>query len=159
RGRARVLVVNEGWRLAPFADCLYACDGPWWRVRRGVPEFAGLKVTQDAVAARAFGLRQVRLRRGADRILVGEAGELGWGGNSGFHAVNLAVQFGAARLILVGFDLNVVGGLHWHGRHGEGLNNPTPANLRRWASVLDAQAERLAELGVEVVNTSPTSAL
>lgn len=104
-------------------------------------------------------MHQVRLRVGANRILVDEAGELGWGGNSGFQAVNLAVQFGASRLILVGFDLNVVGGLHWHGRHREGLNNPRPSHLRAWAERLDAQADRFAELGVEVLNASPTSAL
>ncbi len=84
---------------------------------------------------------------------------LGWGGNSGFHALNLAVQFGARRIVLVGYDMTVRNGLHWHGAHPRGMNNPTETNTRRWARVLDDQAERIASLGVEVLNASPVSAL
>jgi hypothetical protein len=29
RGRARVIAVNDGYRLAPWADVLYACDRRW----------------------------------------------------------------------------------------------------------------------------------
>ena len=42
-----------------------------------------------------------------NRMLFGETGTVGWGGNSGFQAINLALQFGAARLLLVGFDCRV----------------------------------------------------
>lgn len=154
-----MLAVNESWRLAPFADALYACDGCWWDLRRGAPEFGGLKITQDVRAAQLYGLRQVRLRKGCDRLLFDEAGEIGWGGNSGFHAVNLALQFGASRLALVGFDYGLAGGVHWHGRHPARLNNPSAANLARWARTLDGQAPVIAGLGVEVVNCSPVSAL
>ena len=154
-----MLVINESVRRAPWADALYACDGAWWDHRRGVPEFGGLKVSQDVRAAKAWGVHQVRLRQHCDRLLVEEAGEIGWGGNSGFHAVNLAVQFGAARLVLVGYDMTLAFGVHWHGRHGGHLNNPSAKALARWAAVLDAQGPLLASLGIEVFNTSPTSAL
>jgi hypothetical protein len=126
---------------------------------RGVPGFKGLKVTQDVTAAAAYNLRRIRLEKTCDQLLVEEAGVIGWGGNSGFHALNLAVQFGAARIVLVGFDLTLAGGLHWHGRHPPRLNNPTGKLLMRWADILDAQAPLLAGLGVEVVNASPISAL
>ena len=41
QGKARVIAVNDAWRLAPWADILYACDGRWWRHHKGVPEFTG----------------------------------------------------------------------------------------------------------------------
>ncbi|MFN4176430.1 hypothetical protein [Phenylobacterium sp.] len=84
---------------------------------------------------------------------------LGFGGNSGFHAVNLAVQLGVRRIVLVGFDMSLADGVHWHGAHDARLNNPTAQSLARWAGVLDRQALRLAQLGVEVLNASPVSAL
>ena len=28
KGKARVIAVNDAWRLAPWADILYACDAP-----------------------------------------------------------------------------------------------------------------------------------
>lgn len=105
------------------------------------------------------GLRQVGIARGRDEILVNEPGILGDGGNSGFQAINVAVQCGATRLILVGFDMRLDLGIHWHGKHGRGLNNPTERNLAKWRGVIDGCAPRLAELGVSVVNASAISAL
>jgi hypothetical protein len=127
--------------------------------RKGVPEFPGLKITQDPTAAISYGLRRVTLQKGKNQLLVDEAGVIGWGGNSGFHALNLAVQFGAARIVLVGFDMTLLNGIHWHGPHPSRLNNPTGRALVKWAEILDAQAPLLAGLGVEVLNASPVSAL
>lgn len=96
------------------------------------------------------------LKRDRNEILAERPGVLGWFGNSGAQLVNLVVQFGVRRVVLVGFDYR---GEHWHGRHPARLNNPRAALLAQWASRLDRQALRFAELGVDVVNTSPASAL
>jgi hypothetical protein len=82
-----------------------------------------LKVTADRQAAARYGLQLVKVSE-ADRVCMAQAGVIGSGGNSGFQALNLALQFGARRVILVGFDLNLAGGVHWHGRTPR-LNNPT----------------------------------
>lgn len=91
-------------------------------------------------------------------ILTDRAGVIGSGGNSGFQAINLAVQFGATRLVLLGLDYSLARGVHWHGRH-VGLNNPSASIVPLWRARLDAQAPRLAALGVQVVNASPESTL
>jgi hypothetical protein len=161
RGRdVRVIGVNDSWRLCPDADIVYACDGAWWTARQGLASFSGLRLTHDAGACATFrGLRQVGIARGRDEILLEQPGILGDGGNSGFQAINLAVQCGARQLILVGFDMRLDLGVHWHGRHGRGLNNPNGGNIARWRYIIDGQAQRLAELGVSVVNCSLVSAL
>jgi len=105
------------------------------------------------------GLRQVGIARGRDEILLDEPGVLGDGGNSGFQAINLALQYGSAKLILVGFDMRLDLGVHWHGKHGRGLNNPTARNLAKWRGIIDGCAPRLSELGVAVINASAVSAL
>ncbi|MEI9964383.1 MAG: hypothetical protein WDM92_06425 [Caulobacteraceae bacterium] len=109
------------------------------------------------------GVRQVSLRKdGAgwcDRILHDEPGVIGAGGCSGFQALNLAVQFGARRIALVGFDARVDRGSHWHGDHGGGLHNPSEATAASWRRHLDAAAPALAALGVAVINASPLSLL
>jgi hypothetical protein len=97
--------------------------------------------------------------RSQDRLLVGTFGEIGWGGNSGFGAINLAVQFGARRIILVGFDMRIDKGIHWHGPHKGGLTNPNAKNVERWRRVIEEAAPILGALGVEVINASPVSAL
>jgi hypothetical protein len=104
-------------------------------------------------------LHKVELERDADRILVDEPGRIGSGGNSGFQALNLAIQFGARRIALVGFDMRLDRGLHWHGPHGRDLHNPNERALMRWRRAFAGAAAEIAAMGIMVVNTSPVSAL
>lgn len=159
RGRCRVVVVNNGYLLAPWADVLYAADGRWWNVHQAARSFAGMKVTPDKPSSAKYGLNLVEL------VTAGEAeenkiclksGTIGRGGNGGFQAMNLALQFGARRILLVGFDFS---GEHWHGPHPAELRNPRPGTLERWAATLDAQAAELERIGADVVNASPVSVL
>lgn len=99
------------------------------------------------------------LIRKADILLTETPGTIGDGGNSGFQALNIAVQFGAKRIVLVGFDMRLDRGIHWHGRHPKGLNNPQDLNIVRWRKAINGAAVELAELGVEVLNASPVSTL
>lgn len=157
QGLVRTVVVNNSWRLAPWADALYASDAAWW-AENDHAGFAGLKVSRSVVA----GVHRVRLRgsRGAwhDHMIFEDPGTLGAGGSSGFQALNLAVQFGARDVALVGFDARIDNGLHWHGRH-ERTSNPTEGTAATWAMCLDRAAKPLADAGVRVVNCSPVSAL
>lgn len=92
-------------------------------------------------------------------MILDGAGVIGWGSNGGYQALNLAVLFGARRIILVGFDMTLERGVHWHGRHPPGLNNPRQASVDKWRLELDAQAPVLAAHGVEVLNASRYSRL
>jgi hypothetical protein len=160
KGKAKVMAVNNSWQLAPWADALYACDFRWWHIHNYVPQFAGLKISQDVKCdQRKKEIRLVRTMRGQNEILTAKKGWIGWGGNGGFHALNLAVQFGAKKIIGVGFDMTLAHGDHWHGKHGKGLNNPTQRIVEKWRGVFEASAPRLKELGVEFLNASPVSTL
>lgn len=122
-----------------------------------MPDFQGLKLSQDPDAARRFpDVRTVQLMRNRNSILVETPGIIGDGGNSGFQTVNVAAQFGPRRLGLIGFDLT---GPHWHGRHPRGLNNPDEGHFIKWRKDLNDAAPVLAALGIEVFNLSPISTL
>jgi hypothetical protein len=154
------MTINNAWKLAPWADVLYACDFSWWNHHRGAPEFEGLKISQDSKASDTFkDVRAVRTKRREDGLLLGRPGHIGWGGNGGFQALNLAVQFGAKRIILVGYDMHLDRGRHWHGDHPKGLHNPLPGNVRRWRAAIDKNAPLLKAFGVTVINASMESAL
>lgn len=159
RGRARFIAINASWRLCPWADALYGSDAEWWRTGAG-DGFGGLKISRSDHP----GVERVQLRpdgRGGwvDELLFDRPGEIGAGGCGGFQALNLAAQFGANPVRLVGFDARIDEGVHWHGRHGPGLNNPTKATAARWARCLDAAAPVLAARGIDVINHSSASAL
>lgn len=156
RGGGKVIAINTSYRLAPWADALYACDAKWWdenieAVRR---ETSAELWTQAADAAKRYGLQRVKGRRadglGRDVIHLG--------GNSGYQAVNLAYLWGARRIVLLGYDMQHTGGAsHWHGDHPwkKGVKPPVHTWLPRFTQL----AEDLEREGVEVVNATRHTAL
>ena len=160
RGRAKFIAINSSYRLCPWADVLYGCDAKWWIAENGAPGFAGIKVAGEKRAAEQYhDVHHAEVRAHNDRFLFDPLGTIGSGGNSGFQTINLGLQFGARKFILVGYDMQIDSGLHWHGAHGKNLSNPTPVNVARWRRVLDGVAGELKALGAEVYNASAVSAL
>lgn len=157
RGRCRLIVVNTSYHLAPWADVLYACDAKWWGWHDGAADFAGLKVTYEKIAADKHNLQRVDLLpqgEGQDRLCL-VPGQLGRGENSGFQAFNLALQFGARRLLLLGLDYC---GKRWHGEHPN-KREQSPHTLERWRAIFDTTASEAKAMGADVVNLSAVSAL
>jgi hypothetical protein len=153
------IVVNDAWRLLPRADVLFACDAAWWRYYRGVPGFEGERWSSHGTGndkqdvALAYGINCVRGRHGT--VFSRKQGLLHYGSNSGFQAINLAIQFGAAKIVLIGFDMRVVDGqAHFFGNHPKGLRNADP---RRFVTFFVQAAKQLKD--VEIVNATPRSAL
>ena len=162
KGRMRVIAIKKSVELAPFADVVYGCDGPWWRSVQGLPKFAGLKLAYEpTVCGPEWGIRKVEIKNPAkDDLLFETIGHVGAGGNSGFQALNLALQFGSDRVLLVGFDMRGDSGEHWYGRNNwMQAANPTDGVYARWLRAMTAAAPKIAARGVQVINASPISAL
>jgi hypothetical protein len=161
RGRASVIAIKQSYDLIPWADVVYGCDAAWWRARRGLPEFKGRKIVWAGSGFEGFPeIERVKITRSGREFgneMTLEPGTIGGGGNSGFQAINLAIQFGARKIILIGFDMT---GAHWYGRNRwPGACNPDEDRFAKWRRTLDATAPKIAALGVDVVNASPESAL
>lgn len=144
--------------LLPWADIGYACDFNWWARYHQETENP-LKLTVDKKAATRWAdVHLVSLIR-KDQLELVAIGTVGWGGNSGFHALNLAVQMRPSKIILVGYDMTLAHGVHWHGKHPSGMNNPIEGNVARWRRCIDEAAEVIEALGIQAINASPISAL
>lgn len=163
QGLCRVIAVNDNYRVAPFADVLYACDLKWWghhyQLMRSDPAacFLGeLWSGSRAAAAKYNGLFFVEglSRPGLSKSYT----TIHHGGNSGYQAIGLAHQFGAARIVLIGYDMQRTGGRsHWFGDHPKGWTNAP--GLARWVANYHALARDLIEAGVVVVNCTIETAL
>lgn len=146
-----VIAVNDAYTLAPWADVLYAADNKWWHWHRGAPDFAGLKYT---IEDRPYQYVVQPLQNTGPYGLELAPTGLRTGFNSGYQAINLAVHFGAKRIVLLGFDLK---GRHFFPDHPL-RRNPGPP----FAACLMAFPTLVGPLktaGVEVVNCSPDSAI
>ena len=123
-GHGKVIVVNTTFRMAPWADVLYACDGGWWRVygNEVVEKFAGKRYCYAEPGTR-YGAKRVRGVCGVGGLNPSTE-KVNTGGNSGHQAIHLARNMGATRIIMLGFDFAYTGGRsHWHGNHEGGLGN------------------------------------
>lgn len=157
RGKATVIVVNDAWRLAPWAHALIASDAAWWRHHHGVPEFPGLKYCVEPSAATWPGVQILR-NTGSAGVETDPTG-LRTGRNTGAAAVNLAVHFGATRVVLLGYDMEAKDEAHSHffGGHPQGLRGGSPYPLFR--EHFTKMVAPLQALGVAVLNCSRHTAL
>lgn len=153
RGRARLIAVNDAWRLAPWADALYAADEDW--ISHHQPAFRGQKWTQCEAWRDRDGWRWAR-GIGGDGLSL-DPTIIHWGGNSGFQACNLAVHFGIRKLILLGFDMRIAGKRHFFGDHPGAMNKDSP--YRRFIRHFEQSAGCFQAAGVTVINATPGSAL
>ena len=163
RGKARAIAINNALFLAPWADLHYVCDRRWmdWHGnRQEVETYEGLRVTLDTIIAeKRSGWLWLENDDGNGRDgLSGNRTALKTGRNSGYQVINLAVHLGAARILLLGYDMRAVEGrTHWHGDH------PTPTRASIYPNVMlpgfGTLVEPLKARGVDVINCTPGSAL
>jgi len=171
RERARVLVVNDAWQYAPWADALYACDAKWWNHHQGVPQFQGQRWTAVSMPGGKLPMNEILASeqtaarwdlqwvRGDYRLgLSLDRGLIHFGGNSGFQALNLAVLFGARRILLLGYDMKAKGGrTHFFGEHPDLLR--ADHDYQSWQDHFRAAVPDLERGKVEVINCSRETAL
>lgn len=154
RGQAKLCVVNNAHRLAPWADLLYAGDHQWWAKYHGETlGFGGRVLTCRHADTRLP--KDDRIERTPHRTGWWLTGELPFctGRNSGHAAICLVhALFGATDIALLGFDFQNTGGMaHFFGSH-DGLVNPV--NWVGWNRDMTRLAEQAADIGVRITNCS-----
>jgi len=157
RDKVRTIVINDQFRLAPWADVLYGADWQWWMHpnNRDALDFVGTKVT---VGWPVSFPQVMYLNAGHTTGLDSRADHLATCNNSGHQAMDLAVHFGATTLLLFGFDMRKVDGkAHNFGDHPKGLENNSP--FKDFVRLMTLSAPAFYGKRVEVINCTPRSAL
>lgn len=139
RAGLKTIAVNTSWKLARFANVIYAGDACWWDANGNEIDVSAERWTCSQGAARKYGIN-----------LQDTYGSY----NSGLRAIQLAMDFGAKRILLLGYDCTVKYGTHWHGNHTK-TKNPTSTKCNMWK----AQFARLSQKKCEIINCSRVSAL
>jgi len=139
-----VIVSNTTFRMAPWADAVFAMDRKWWEFHyEEVREkFAGRRLTTADLGGKC---EVEKLKIQSYR-------------NSGAGCVSVAVAEGAKSVVLVGYDCAKDDGkTHWHGSHPVGLSDARTINV--WPLIFDRMAKEMKRKGVRVVNASRRTAL
>lgn len=152
KGKARVIAVNDAYRLAPWADLLYACDARWWKWHPQALEFQGLKVTHSEEAAAQFGLLCIKGDKEGQGLST-DPTKIHTGRNGGYQAINIASLAGGKPILLIGYDMRLVDNKkHWFGEHPR----PLQTDYKKWLPGFKTIAEQNL---VEIINCTPNSAL
>lgn len=152
--------INAAFLLGDWVDILFFGDEIFWRnYRDKIQTFGGLVITcceslKDNTPEKVWYYQ--RLREKATGIST-EPGTVAWNYNSGCASLSVAVQAGAKRIVLLGFDMSgEVGKSHFHSEYF--WQNRTPSydlHLRGMQKI----ADDAKELGVEILNASPISTI
>jgi hypothetical protein len=160
RGKAKVIAINTSFRIAPWAEILYACDAGWWHHYFG--EVARLFQGSElwTISIPAYKKYKLHYIYGDDKRsgLSKTPQQLNAGKNSAHQAIGLAYLFGAKRILLLGCDFQrVAGKVHWHADHPRAMGNG--GRFAEWVKDMRPLAQDLRAAGVEVINCSPSSAI
>jgi len=152
----RVLTINDSHRLAPWADLHYFCDQSWLAGQKGIDLDCGKWVKGGE--ARGVDERVKVLRFTGQLGFEADISALRHGSNSGYQALHLAAHLGAARILLLGYDMRCEGARsHWH-------NAARPRNFSQilklsMLPLFDTLVDPLKKRGVRVINCTPNSSL
>jgi len=167
---ARLIVINDTYKLAPWADVLYASDARWWshHIENVRQNFEGefWTMQEDAWQHHGVMLAPAKYENGLNT----DPGWINHGTHSGFQAINLAYQFGAAKILLLGYDCKYkhhpdcrpdqdgkcrppdICQRHWFGSHPKGWGDAN--HIARWV-----QSYRTINCDRPIINCSPDSAV
>jgi hypothetical protein len=157
-----VVAIKEAYRLLPWAEVLYGCDGKFWDRRDGCPDFDGEKwsshggnsIDDKIRFAKRYDLKLVHGKSGTTFSL--DPKHIHYGNNSGFQAINLTILFGATNIVLVGFDMREVNGNpYFFGKH-PARNQAAP--YAKFVPTFANAAKRLPS-NIKIVNATPDSVL
>lgn len=167
-GRVPIIAINDAWGLVPEADVLYSSDEYWFPRHKGVPAFAGRKyaVLPNGNAYNpfeAYPAIEVLRNTGFEGLEIDPTG-LRTGKNSGYAAINLAVHFGAARVLLLGYDMRLGPRerefpFRRRPHFDESRTSLRAWHFSYWRPFYETIRAPLAAAGIEVLNCTPRSAL
>ena len=180
RDGCRVIVVNDAYLLAPWADAMYFADVRWWQwqtegvdrpvlglkareVRERFKAFSGLRISIENGSGSVADpgvivLRNLSVQNGTMGKLSTDPTGIYTGQNSGYQAIDAANLLGAKRIALLGYDMKVGGSgqHHWFGDHP---HRQVPTIYQQWRAEFKRLAENLPMYGIEIVNVTADSEL
>jgi hypothetical protein len=167
---AKVMAINALELRAPWSAAWYFTDNnifEWWRPR--IEAFEGLVITASRIAKRELPEKIRRVQLEPDnkpvRFMPPGCPTITHGRSSGHLAISVSVALGAARVLLLGFDMRVVDGRsnshdEYRKRRAIGYGDTDPAVYTDEFLPAFAGWQRAAEqAGVAIRNCTPGSML
>jgi hypothetical protein len=161
-----VIGINNAYKIGDWIDVCFFGDCTWYLLHKlQLERFPGLLVTccprfETKNQRQMEGIKYLAKDKDHTQGISPNPSKVSWNNNSGAAAISLAYHFGAKRIMLLGFDMNMDKWSHWHGSHSPNIEKkkrkpPFSRHLRGFSAISD-DAKRM---GIEIYNLSPNSAV
>lgn len=166
-GSCKVIVINNAYERALWADAHYFADHRWYRWHKDKPLFKQFRGERYSIenANSVIDDPSVKTLRNLS-VVGGTMGRLSTDptglytgcGNGGYQAIELGVLKGGTRIVLVGYDLkpDAQGRHHWHEEHPVTMDGGI---YRFWREEYGRMAPIAKTMGIEILNASADTAL
>ena len=127
----RYIGISDCYRICPYLDFFYACDNRWWNLHYD-------KVIEWGGSRNGYWCTEHTTKKVHPDLhwIIGSGGggwshdqsKIHYGGNSGYQILNIAHLLGIKYIVLIGFNMTVVGEekkKHFFGNHPKGLSQNT----------------------------------
>lgn len=162
QGKGRVIVTNNAYKIAPWADWLVFSDYIWYEWHKESLRTVKMPIITGGYFPNPYEVAPEILHWRSTNypgiIRESNGGSLS-GKNAGHMALSLADFLGSSKIVLIGFDMNVAkdGSTQWHKEHKRITN--TSMYEKEFIPDFCLIAEELKNKGVNVFNTNKNSAL
>ncbi len=162
-----VIAVNMAYKLGDWIDVvIFGDSGFYAKERANLAQFPGLKVSCNPTSKQERWIKTLGRDGAKAKGISTNPMMLSWNGNTGAAAINLAIHFGAKRIMLLGFDMDIDPNnkmQHWHNLYAKG---PVSDDRRRRKLPFSRHllgfpviAEDVKKLGVQIINVSKDSTI
>ena len=156
-----VMVINETFLLAPWADYLFAVDKDWWAYYGDIVSrnFYGECYTSLPASSELrpypklfLGSNKEHSQGGLNKV----PGHVYNGGCGGHAALNVAYHLGYSRIVLLGFDMKPG---HWFRKWIRPAHMRKASSYEHFNNCVSQICSELEQEGVLVYNCTPNSLL
>jgi hypothetical protein len=157
-----VIGVNMAYRLGDWIDMVFFGDkGFFLKNEKQLSELTNIRVSCAPYLNGVSWVKYVQKDDEKTKGISTRPGKLSWNGNSGAAAINLAAHTGVRRIILLGFDMNAdeMNRQWWHQLYKERDIKKGQKIFARHLSSFSEIAKDAKQLGIEILNSNPDSAI
>lgn len=156
-----VIGINVAYLLGDWLDMVFFGDSSFFLQHcKALSQLPYLKVSCHPKTDRESWVKYVARDTKKPRGISEHPGRVSWNNNSGSAAISIAVNAGAKRVILLGFDMQLEeGNQHWHKLY-------TTQNKKKFVYPFERHLLGFAEIakdankrGIEIINASPNSVI
>jgi len=160
-----VIGINKAYKIGKWFDIIYFGDSSFYLLnKKGLADYPNLVIScANNFQHGRLGIKKVDRDTSKTFGISKKNGKVSWNNNSGSAAISLACHLGVKKIVLLGFDMNTENpeqSSHWHRMYGvqksdEKLKRTFKRHLKGFKQIaIDAK-----EMGVEIINLNPNSAI